>query len=124
MIVNIIIIALVAVIAIYGARKLVRKTKGEESCCGGGSGAKEFKPTKITDHDESHYPYVADYKVAGMSCDNCAKKVTNALDSIKGTWATVDLKGETAHVRSMNPIDEGAYKDVVSEAGYRIVGAA
>lgn len=123
MIVNIVIVALVVLIAAYGARRLVRKTEGKESCCGGGSGAKEFKATKITDKDESHYPYTADYHVAGMSCDNCAKKVTNALDSVKGTWATVDLKGETAHVRSMNPIDADAYKNVVSEAGYRIVGA-
>lgn len=124
MIVNIVIIALVAVAAIYGFRRFLGRAKGTESCCGGGSGAKEFKATRITDKDESHYPYTADYKVAGMSCDNCAKRVTNALDSIKGTWATVDLKGETAHVRSMNPIDESAYKNVVSEAGYRIVGAA
>lgn len=121
--INFIIIALVVVIAAYGARRLVRRTKGEESCCGGGDGTTTFKEAHITDKDESHYPYTADYHVAGMSCDNCAKKVTNALDSIKGTWATVDLKGETAHVRSMSPIDADAYKNVVSEAGYRIVGA-
>lgn len=121
MIANIVIIAIVAIAAIYGARKLVRKTKGEESCCGGGSGAKEFKATRITDTDEAHYPYTEDFKVAGMSCDNCAKKVTNALDSVKGTWATVDLKSEKAHVRSKNPIDVSAYQNAVSEAGYKLV---
>ena len=83
--------------------------------------AKKFKNAHITDTDESHYPYAADFSVAGMSCENCARNVTNALDSIDGTWATVDLEGRTAHVLSKNPIDAAAYKSVVSEAGYRIV---
>lgn len=121
MVANVIIIAIIAILAIYGARKAFRRAKGTESCCGGGSGAKTFKATRITDTDESHYPYTADYKVAGMSCNNCVKNVTNALDSVKGTWATVDLKSEKAHVRSKNPIDVAAYQNVVEQAGYKLV---
>jgi copper chaperone CopZ len=123
MIVNIVIIALVAVGVFFGARRALGTATGKRDCCSGDakSSAKKFKNAHITDTDESHYPYAADFSVAGMSCENCARNVTNALDSIDGTWATVDLEGRTAHVLSKNPIDAAAYKSVVSEAGYRIV---
>ncbi len=59
--------------------------------------------------------------MSGMSCENCVKNVEAALDSLSGTWATVDLASRTAHVRSKNPIDDAACRDVVSQAGYRVV---
>jgi copper chaperone CopZ len=46
--------------------------------------------------------------------------VTNALDSVDGTWATVDLASGTAHVRSKKEIDEAALARAVKEAGYRL----
>lgn len=119
------IIAVVALIFYFGVRHGVRVGKGEESCCsGGGSGSdvKKFKKAHITDKDESHYPYHADLTIAGMICNNCVDKVTNALDSIDGTWATVTLDDRNAHVRSVNPIDEDALREVVGEAGYRVIG--
>ena len=51
-----------------------------------------------------------------MSCESCATRVARALDSVAGTWATVDLSSRTAHVRSKTPIDLDAYRSVVSEA--------
>ena len=57
-----------------------------------------------------------------MTCDNCAQNVTNALDSVKGTWATVDLGRKVAHVRCTSPLDEDAYRNAVAEAGYRLLG--
>lgn len=123
MLANVIIIALVAVVAFVGIRRAVGTATGKRDCCSGDakSTAKRFKAARITDTDESHYPYAADFTVAGMSCDNCAKNVTNALDSVDGTWATVDLSARRAHVLCKNPIDADAYRDVVSQAGYRIV---
>ena len=59
-----------------------------------------------------------------MHCDNCVRNVTNALDSVEGTWARVDLGTRTAHVLSKGPIDQGAYRDVVGQAGYRVIGVA
>ena len=56
-----------------------------------------------------------------MSCQNCARNVENALDSIEGTWARVDLDTRTAHVLSKQPVDLDAYREVVSESGYRVI---
>lgn len=123
MLVNVIIVAVVVLGAFFGIRRAVGTATGRRDCCSGAktSDARDFRPTRITDADESHYPYQADYRVAGMSCDNCVRRVTNALDSVAGTWATVDLASGTAHVRSKRPIDLAAYQDVVRQAGYRLL---
>ena len=121
--IDIIILSLVAVAVVLGIRRIIGVISGRRSCCSGDvkSSAKRFRRVRVQDTDESHYPYRADLTIAGMSCENCVKNVEAALDSLSGTWATVDLASRTAHVRSKNPIDVAVYGDVVREAGYRIV---
>lgn len=121
-VVNIVIIVLVACMVIGGIRRIVGTTTGTRDCCSGDrKGGKAFKPVRITDKDESHYPYGVDLQIAGMSCKSCASHVARALDSVDGTWATVDLASRTAHVRSKRPIEMDAYRAAVSEAGYRVI---
>ena len=54
---------------------------------------------KVRDKDKSHYPYSRLLKVDGMSCGNCASHVENALNSLEGAWAQVDLEKGEALVR-------------------------
>lgn len=121
--IDIIILSLVAVAVVLGIRRIIGVISGRRSCCSGDakSSAKRFRRVRIRDTDESHYPYRADLTIAGMSCENCVKNVETALDSLSGTWATVDLASRTAHVRSKGPIDDVACRDVVSRAGYRVI---
>lgn len=121
--IDIIILSLVAVAVVLGIRRIIGVISGRRSCCSGDakSSAKRFRRVRIRDTDESHYPYRADLTIAGMSCENCVKNVEAALDSLSGTWATVDLASRTAHVRSKGPIDDVACRDVVSRAGYRVI---
>ena len=121
--IDIIILSLVAVAVVLGIRRIIGVISGRRSCCSGDvkSSAKRFRRVRVQDTDESHYPYRTDLTIAGMSCENCVKNVEAALDSLSGTWATVDLASRTAHVRSKSPIDVAVYGDVVKEAGYRIV---
>ncbi len=123
MIADFVIIVLVLVGAFFGLRRAVGTATGKRDCCSGDakSSGRKFRAAKVEDTDEAHYPYVTDLTVAGMSCQNCARNVENALDSIEGTWARVDLETRTAHVLSKRPADLGAYRDVVSEAGYRVI---
>lgn len=120
--VDIIIIAIVVVAFLFAARRAGQTFSGKRDCCSGAmkDGAKTFPTRRIEDTDESHYPFVADLSVKGMHCENCARNVTNALDSVDGTWATVDLASGTAHVRSKTEIDEKALARVVEEAGYKL----
>lgn len=120
--VDIIIIAIVAVAFFFAARRAGQTFSDKRDCCSGAKkdGAKTFPTRRIEDTDESHYPYVADLVVKGMRCVSCARNVTNALDSVDGTWATVDLASGTAHVRSKKEIDEAVLARAVKEAGYRL----
>lgn len=126
MLANVIIVAIVAVLVVFGVRRIVGTATGKRDCCSGDARqtGRSFRPVTIEDTDESHYPYLADLTISGMHCDNCARNVTNALDSVEGTWARVDLGTRTAHVLSKGPIDQAAYRDVVGQAGYRVIGVA
>ena len=124
--VDILIIAVVAVVLVIAVVRFVGTTTGKRDCCSGAkkgsaSAGKSFPAVEVADKDESHYPYSAELGVGGMSCEHCAAAVTNALDSIEGVWATVELTGGQAHVRSKAPISEDACREVIEAAGYRLV---
>lgn len=126
MLANVIIVAIIAVLVVFGVRRIVGTATGKRDCCSGDARqtGRSFRPVTIEDTDESHYPYHADLTISGMHCDNCVRNETNALDSVEGAWARVDLGTRTAHVLSKGPIDQAAYRDVVRQAGYRVIGVA
>ncbi len=68
----------------------------------------------------SHYPYEKILKVDGMSCGNCAVRVENALNSLEGVWARVDLEAEEAQVYMKEEYEDQRLKDAVRDAGYRV----
>lgn len=122
----VIILIVVAAVAVAGVR-LVGTATGKRDCCSGdlkdpgSSKAGDFSETVIEDADPANYPFVAELGIGGMSCEHCVKAVTNALDSVEGTWAEVTLAGGRAVVRSKREIDEAALREAVEKAGYRVV---
>ena len=119
---DIAIVAVVVVLCIFAARRAFGTATGKRDCCSGElrEVTRDFPRANIADTDESHYPYQADYTVEGMSCKRCAQRVENALNSVAGTWASVDLEAGRAHVRSKEAIDTDAYRKAVRDAGYTI----
>lgn len=73
---------------------------------------------KVRDKDKSHYPYSLLLKVDGMSCGNCASHVENALNSLEGVWAQVDLEKGEALVRMKQEYGNNELKQAVKDAGY------
>ena len=73
---------------------------------------------KVRDKDKSHYPYSRLLKVDGMSCGNCASHVENALNSLEGVWAQVDLEKGEALVRMKQEYGNNELKQAVKDAGY------
>ena len=57
-------------------------------------------------------------QIEGMSCQNCAKQVENALNAIDGVWAEVDLKQNRAKVRQKEQIPVEKLCAAVEKAGY------
>ena len=114
MAVNVIIILIIAVGFVFGVRSILRSAAGK-SCCSGGDSIVKIGPS---DPDRSHYPYRAEAAVEGMTCKNCAQRVTNALNSLDGVWATVHFRRKAVTVLLKQKEAEAALIEAVSKAGY------
>lgn len=116
---NVILIILLAAIIGYAAWRSVRKLRKGGGCCGE---HEQVSLNAVKDRDKAHYPYRVKLDIGGMTCDNCARRVTNALNALDGTWATVRFDSKTADVRLKNPPDEDALRQAVAGAGYVVIG--
>ncbi|WP_251448254.1 heavy metal translocating P-type ATPase [Vermiculatibacterium agrestimuris] len=58
--------------------------------------------------------------IEGMMCQNCVKHATNALNSLPGVTATVDLESKTATV--IGDVTDEAIKKAIADAGYEVTG--
>ena len=62
-------------------------------------------------------------KIEGMMCEHCQNHVTEALSKMEGVQSvTVDLAGGTALVRTDREIPQSAFAEVVTAAGYELIG--
>ena len=111
----VLIIILILIIAWAVWRTVLRSRKGG-GCCGEHETA--AKKTVISDCNPSHYPYTVTLAIGGMTCENCARKVENALNRLDGTWASVSISDHTAKVRCKKQPDETTLRTAVREAGY------
>ena len=124
---SIVVLVVILALAVFAGRRAFRVFFGKQDCCGGGCGGscdtpkKKIKKVKVEDTDKANYPYHTVLSIGGMSCENCASNVENALNGVDGTWAKVDLVSRTADVLSKKPIDEPALERAVEDAGYRVV---
>ena len=115
-----VIVILVLIVIIFCAILSVRKRiKYGSACCG----THDAAPTKIRvrDKNKSHYPYIYTLHVDGMHCSNCVRHVENALNSMEGVWAKVNLENKTVLVRSKNQLQEEELRRPVSDAGYTVI---
>ena len=117
---TIVVVIVIAVGLFFGFSRIVASFSGK-SCCSDGQKRVRVKKVAVKDTDASHYPYQANFLIGGMSCEGCVQNVTNALNAVEGTWATVDLASRIATIRSKTPIDQQALTAAVREAGYNIM---
>lgn len=61
------------------------------------------------------------YTVTGMSCDHCVNAVSSEVGALTGvTGVDVDLASGKVRVSSDQPLDDGAVRAAVEEAGYQV----
>ena len=120
--VDILLILMIAAAVVLAVRKLVRDKKRGKSCCGDCAGCvkheEAVKRVSVTDRNRDHYPYAAELTIEGMTCENCARRVENALNSIDGVWAKVDIGSRRATVQLKKPPEERELSRAVRDAGY------
>ena len=65
----------------------------------------------------------ASYTVTGMTCGHCVSAVTQEVSDLPGvTDVQVDLASGGLTVTSDSPVDDGAVRAAVEEAGYEVAG--
>ena len=79
------------------------------------------KRVKAADRNKSHYPHRAVLRIDGMTCENCARRVENALNTLPGTWATADLAAGRATVLLKQPPETETLRQAVRQAGYLLL---
>ena len=114
--INVVIGLIVLGVVLFALRNTIRTMSGGGCGCGGGAP----KKVKVADKNASNYSIEMDVEVGGMSCQNCAIHVENALNSLEGAWAQVDLKKNTAHLRLKNQVSEDEIRRVIKDAGYSV----
>ncbi|MBQ9155342.1 MAG: heavy-metal-associated domain-containing protein [Eubacterium sp.] len=114
------IIIVLAALIIWAVRKTVKKSRQGGGCCP--EHEETVKKQGVEDRDKSHYPFKATLEIGGMTCDNCARRVENALNSLDGTWASVSIADRRAKVLSKRPPDQEELSGAVIGAGYVVTG--
>ena len=63
----------------------------------------------------------ATYTVTGMTCEHCVKSVTEEIGELPGVQGVqVDLPTGAVTVTNDQPLDAGAVRSAVEEAGYQL----
>lgn len=60
--------------------------------------------------------------VGGMTCKHCQRRVKEALESLDGLRAQVDLDEGAAYIKTSVRYDEEAYRKIIEDAGYDFKG--
>ncbi len=113
---DIIVLIVVVIIIAAAVKGSIKHFKGEGPCCGGGSG--ELPPEK----KKLDGPVLGKkvIHITGMHCENCANRVTKAINKIDGASAEVNLHKKRAVVSYDRSIADDALRKAVTDAGYQV----
>ena len=65
---------------------------------------------------------ISTYTVNGMTCEHCVRSVTEEVSAVYGeSGVEVDLASGRVTVTGDRPVDGGAVRAAVEEAGYEVV---
>ena len=113
---DIIIVIILVLILFFAAKSSVAHFKGEGACCGGGgSKLKLLKPQKLDKVITEKTVYIE-----GMTCDHCAGRIHNALNSIEGINAKVIRSKDKAIIKYGKTVDDEKIRTVITELGYKV----
>ena len=66
----------------------------------------------------------ATYTVTGMTCEHCARSVSEEIGELPGVQSVdVALQSGAVTITSDAPLDTAAVRGAVEEAGYELTGA-
>ena len=111
---NIIIVAVMLILAAVGIYSTVKHFRGKGGCCGGGG----YKPKK---KKLSHVIAEKTFQVEGMHCEHCKNRIEEIVNDISGVAGKVDLKKGLLTISYAEAVDDEAIKERIEKAGYRVL---
>lgn len=113
---NVIIVLILLALVGYGIYSFVHHLTRGGGCCG--EHEPPVKKVKVEDRNKAHYPHTLVLGVDGMTCQNCQRRVENALNAMPGTWAAADLAAQQVSILTKETPDEAAIRQAIRDAGY------
>ena len=110
---NYILIAIIAILVGSGIFSAIKHFKGDGGCCGGGS----YKPKKKR---LSCVKYKKTFKVDGMHCEHCKRRVEEAVNDIKGVAGRVNLRRGELTVSYAEDVEDEFIRAKIEKAGYNL----
>ncbi|MBP3807485.1 MAG: heavy-metal-associated domain-containing protein [Eubacterium sp.] len=113
---TIVIVVILAVILFFAVKNSIPHFRGEGGCCGGSGKEKLIKPAKL-----ERIIATKVIKIEGMRCENCNRRVQNALNQLDGVNAKVYGDRAEAVVKLGRDIDDIELEKAVTDLGYRVI---
>lgn len=110
---NGIIIAILIIVFFIGIRSTVKHFAGKSGCCGGS----DYKPKK---KKLSNVLYQKTFKIEGMHCEHCQRRVEETVNDIKGVAGRVNLKEGELVVSYAENVEDDLIKSRIERAGYMV----
>lgn len=110
-----IIIAILVVVMFFGIRSTIKHFAGKSGCCG----SSDYKPKK---KKLAKVNYKKVFKVEGMHCEHCKKRVEEAINDIGGVAGIVNLKTGELTVAYEADIADEVIREKLERSGYSVVG--
>ncbi|MCR4741952.1 MAG: cation transporter [Treponema sp.] len=111
------IISLILLIIIaIAVKSVIHRIRHGSACCGQRDAAP--KKVKVSDKNKANYPFEYRMTIDGMHCSNCVRFVENAINSVEGLWAIVDLGKKEAHILAKNKMEQKYLEKIILDAGY------
>ena len=110
---NYIVIGIVSVMVGIGIVSSVKHFKGEGGCCGGGS----YRPKR---KKLAGIQYTKTFRVSGMHCENCKRRVEEAVNDLQGVAGRVNLKKGELTVSYAEDVPDEMIKAKLEKAGYSV----
>ncbi len=113
---TIIIVVILVVILFFAIKNSIPHFRGEGGCCGGSGKEKLVKPAKL-----EKVIATRTVTIEGMRCENCHRRVQNALNSMDGVNAKVLGEKKQAVVKLGRDIDDSEIERIITSLGYKVV---
>ncbi len=99
----------------------IKKFRKGGGCCGEHETIHQNRPI---DRHSANYHYCISLDIGGMTCENCAIRLANALNQSEGIFARVFYETKKAEVYSESVLDEMEIRKAVNDAGYVVMACS